>query len=36
MKEMAHRLKKDGYNVKEGFLVPTACNPKLSFCQPGQ
>ena len=34
MKNMALRLRKDGYKVKEGFLVPTACNPKLSFASP--
>lgn len=25
MKEMAQRLKKDGYNVKDGYMLPIAC-----------
>jgi hypothetical protein len=31
MKELALRLRKDGYTVRDGFMVPSACNPKLGF-----
>ncbi|MBF9018399.1 MULTISPECIES: hypothetical protein [unclassified Oceanispirochaeta] len=33
MKELALKLREDGFNVKEGFLVPTACNPKITFAK---
>lgn len=36
MKTLAMKLRKDGYNVKDGFLVPTACNPKLMFAKPAK
>jgi hypothetical protein len=35
MKELAVQLRKDGYKVKDGFLVPTACTPKLGFAKVG-
>ena len=35
MKELALKLREDGFNVRDGFLVPTACNPKLTFAKPG-
>jgi hypothetical protein len=35
MKELALQLRKDGYKVKDGFLVPTACTPKLGFAKVG-
>ncbi len=31
MKKLALKLREDGFNVKDGFLVPTACNPKIMF-----
>ncbi|MDD2402495.1 MAG: hypothetical protein PHI90_09400, partial [Clostridia bacterium] len=33
MKELALKLRSDGYNVKDGFMVPTACTPKISFAK---
>jgi hypothetical protein len=33
MKKLALRLREDEFNVKEGFLVPTACNPKVTFAK---
>lgn len=33
MKNLALKLREDGFNIKDGFLVPTACNPKLSFAK---
>jgi hypothetical protein len=36
MKKLALKLRKDGFNVKDGFLVPTACNPKLLFAKLGK
>jgi hypothetical protein len=29
MKDLALKLRSDGYNVKDGFMVPTACTPKI-------
>ena len=34
MKELAMSLRSDGYNVKEGFMVPTACTPKIFLAKP--
>jgi len=33
MKKLAIKLREDGFNVKDGFLVPTACTPKLGFAK---
>lgn len=33
MKELAMSLRGEGYNVKDGFMVPTACNPKLFYAK---
>ncbi|WP_461204981.1 hypothetical protein [Clostridium sp. DL1XJH146] len=33
MKELALQLRKDGYNVKDGFMVPSACTPKVLFAK---
>lgn len=33
MKKLALKLREDGFNIKDGFLVPTACNPKLCFAK---
>ena len=35
MKKLAMQLRNDGYNVKDGFLVPTACTPKVGFAKVG-
>ena len=35
MKKLAMQLREDGFNVKDGFLVPTACTPKLGFAKVG-
>ncbi|WP_320127627.1 hypothetical protein [uncultured Sphaerochaeta sp.] len=35
MKELALQLRKDGYKVKDGFLIPTVCTPKLGFAKVG-
>lgn len=34
MKELALRLRSEGYTVKEGFMVPTACTPKIFLAKP--
>lgn len=31
---LAKKLIEDGYNFKEGYLVPTACTPKVYFAKP--
>jgi len=36
MKELALKLRSDGYNVKEGFMIPTACTPKIFLAKPGR
>jgi len=33
MKKLAIKLREDGFNVKDGFLVPTACSPKSGFAK---
>ena len=30
LKQLAMQLRTDGYQVKDGFMVPTACTPKLA------
>ncbi len=34
MRELALQLRTDGYKVKEGFMVPTACTPKIFLAKP--
>ncbi len=36
MKELAMQLMSDGYNVKDGFMVPTACTPKIFLAKLGR
>jgi hypothetical protein len=36
MKELALKLRKDGYNVKDGFMVPSSCTPKVLFAKLGK
>ncbi len=36
MKELAIKLMSDGYNVKDGFMVPTACTPKIFLAKLGR
>jgi len=36
MKELAMQLRSDGYNVKDGFMVPTACTPKIFLAKIGR
>lgn len=33
MRELALSLKNDGYNVKDGFLVPSSCTPRVLFAK---
>lgn len=33
MRKLALRLRKDGFNVIDGFMVPTACTPKVLFAK---
>jgi hypothetical protein len=35
LKELALQLRQDGYTVKDGFMVPSACTPKLGFAKVG-
>jgi len=36
MRELALKLRKDGFNVKDGFMVPSACTPKVLFARIGR
>lgn len=36
MKELALKLRKDGYNVVDGFMVPNSCSPKVLFAKVGK
>ncbi|MGD9155252.1 MAG: hypothetical protein PVG90_07115 [Bacillota bacterium] len=36
MKELALKLRKDGYNVIDGFMVPSSCTPKVLFAKLGK
>jgi hypothetical protein len=36
MKELALRLRKDGYQVIDGYMVPGSCSPKVLFAKPGK
>jgi hypothetical protein len=36
MKDLALQLRSDGYNVKDGFMVPTACTPKIFLATIGR
>lgn len=33
MKELAIKLLNDGYNVKDGFMIPTVCTPKIMYAK---
>lgn len=33
MRELALKLREDGYAVKDGFMVPSACTPKVTFAK---
>lgn len=33
MRELAMKLRNDGYNVKDGYMVPSACTPKVYFAK---
>ena len=33
MKELAMKLRSEGYNVKDGFMVPSSCTPKVLYAQ---
>jgi hypothetical protein len=33
MRELALKLRKDGFNVIDGFMVPTVCTPKVLFAK---
>jgi len=34
MRELARQLRDDGYKVKEGFMIPTACTPHIFLIKP--
>lgn len=36
MKELALKLRKDGYNVVDGYMVPSSCTPKVLFAKLGK
>jgi hypothetical protein len=36
MKELALQLRKDGYNVVDGYMVPGSCSPKVLFAKLGK
>lgn len=36
MQELALKLRKDGYNVVDGYMVPSSCTPKLLFAKLGK
>lgn len=36
MRELALKLRKDGYNVEDGFMVPGSCSPKVLFAKLGK
>jgi hypothetical protein len=36
MKELALKLRKDGYHVIDGFMVPSACTPKVLYAKLGK
>ncbi len=33
MKVLAMKLRSEGYNVKDGYMVPTVCTPKIFFAK---
>ncbi|MCH3918027.1 MAG: hypothetical protein LKE40_11370 [Spirochaetia bacterium] len=36
MKELALRLRKDGFDVRDGYMVPGSCSPKVLFAKVGK